>query len=109
MVDSILPTNSTDSMIFGIDFDGTFSADPALFHSFLDLLTATGHSAVIVTGRSKPTGTKGIGEFVVEVVTKGRIPIVYAGMSSKRKMAEEAGYKVDIWIDDNPELFYKPS
>lgn len=94
-------------MLFGIDFDGTFAADPALFHSFLDLLTARGHTAVIVTGRSKPTGRWGLREFEVEVVTKGRLPIVYAGMKFKRLAAQEAGYKVDIWIDDNPEFIDK--
>lgn len=91
-------------MLFGIDFDGTFAADPALFHSFLDLLTARGHKAVIVTGRTKPTGRYGLKEFEVEVVTKGRLPIVYAGMEFKRLAATEAGYNVDIWIDDNPEF-----
>lgn len=95
-------------MLFGIDYDGTFGADPALFHAFLDLLTAKGHQAVIVTGRTRPTGTKGIGEFEVEVVTKGRIPVVYAGMTFKRIAAADAGYKVDIWIDDNPEFIDKP-
>ena len=94
-------------MLFGIDFDNTFSADPALFHSFLDLLTARGHKAVIVTGRSKPTGKGGLSEFLVEVVTKGRLPIVYAGMKFKRLAATEAGYNVDIWIDDNPEFIDK--
>jgi acid phosphatase class B len=89
-------------VIFGIDFDNTFSADPVLFHSFLDLLTARGHSAVIITGRTKPTGSHGLDEFAVEVTTKCRIPIIYAGMKLKRLAAQEAGYNIDIWIDDNP-------
>lgn len=93
-------------MIFGIDFDGTFGADPELFHKFLDLIEASGrHKAVIVTARNKPSfGATGWinGQPLVEVVTKGRIPVVYAGSNPKREAALKAGYSVDIWIDDYP-------
>lgn len=94
-------------MIFGVDFDGTFAADPALFHKILDLLESRGHQVVIVTGRSTPSSPDTISNMLVEVMTKGRVPIVYAGNTFKRIAATNAGFKVDIWIDDNPEYIDK--
>lgn len=86
-------------MIFGIDFDGTFSRDPALFRGFVALLRAAGHDAVLVTGRSDS------GQWGAEVrrAVGDLMPIVFAGADWKRTAAEQAGHKVDVWIDDNPE------
>lgn len=91
-------------MIFGIDYDDTWTRDPELFFQLLDLLQKRGHSAVIVTARNKPSfGSNGgwNGE-PIEIAVKGKLPVVYAGNSTKREAANRAGYKVDVWIDDSP-------
>ncbi len=94
------------SLLFGIDFDDTFSADPVFFHSFLDLIEKSGHKAIIVTNRKKPLfGDSSVMEGIdLQEVTKNRIPVVFANSSSKtkRKAAFDEGFKVDIWIDNNP-------
>ena len=97
-------------MIFAVDFDGTFAADPETFSQVIMLLRRRGHTAIIVTGRSDE------GEFGREVretiasvfpPDKQAInqppPIVFAGLLWKREAAEQAGYSVDVWMDDLPE------
>lgn len=86
-------------MLIAIDFDGTFAADPRLFHEFARLARSFGHRVVVVSGRSDEPPW---GDELREVVGDG-IPVVLAGSIWKRAAAEAAGYRVDIWIDDNPE------
>lgn len=78
-------------MIFGIDFDGTFSRDPELFRLFVSALRARGHTAVLVTGRSDE------GRFGAEVrcAVGDLMPIVFAGMVWKRKACEKARARVE--------------
>lgn len=92
------------SLTFGIDFDQTFSSDPELFHLILDGLLARGHKAVIVTSRFGLRGDV----LEIEWVTKKRIPIVFAAGTWKKRAAELHGYKVDVWMDDNPHHIIDP-
>lgn len=91
-------------MLFGIDYDETWTKDPEFWFQFLELAEKKGHKAVIVTGRNKPSfGSSGTwtGE-PIEIAVKGKLPVVYAGNNTKREAANKAGYKVDVWIDDSP-------
>lgn len=88
--------------LFAIDYDGTWSADPELFETFVALLRTRGHDAILVTGRSDS------GRWGAEVRAAVRsVPIVFAANKWKREAAKAAGYKVDIWIDDFPEYIDK--
>jgi predicted O-linked N-acetylglucosamine transferase (SPINDLY family) len=90
-------------VIFGIDYDGTYAVDPHLFDTFIALLRARGHSAVLVTGRSDDEKWgKEVRDAVAKIPT-GAIPVVFAGIQWKRSAAAQAGYRVDVWIDDFPE------
>lgn len=85
-------------MLFAIDFDGTYAADPAVFARLRALLEDAGHRCVLVTGRSDE------GRWGEEVrATVGDLPIVFAAGGWKRAAAEAAGLQVDVWIDDAPE------
>ena len=57
---------------------------------------------VLVTGRSDDAPW---GDEVRETLSRHgvTIPIVFAGGTWKREAAHDAGYPVDIWIDDAPE------
>lgn len=93
-------------MIFGIDFDGTFAADPPLFRAFVGLLREAGHRAVIVTGRKDAVMLSDPGRHwgdELRAVVGGLLPIVFAGHEWKKEAAAKAGYAVDVWIDDHPE------
>jgi len=81
-------------MIIALDWDNTYTAAPYLFECFIEKCKELGIQVVIVTGR-KPEH---------RIHTELDVPIVYAGNEYKRKAAEKAGYKVNIWIDDMPEM-----
>jgi hypothetical protein len=81
---------------FGIDFDGTFAAAPALFALFVTFAARDGHQCVLVTQRTRDWGDE------VERICGGVLPIVYAGGMTKREAARRHGWEVDVWIDDNP-------
>jgi hypothetical protein len=85
-------------MILGLDFDGTWTVDPEFWNAFVELAVKRhGHKVVLVTGR------KGWTEDMARYRLPPALPIVYAGLTkSKREMAEAAGWKVDVWIDDMP-------
>lgn len=84
---------------FAIDFDGTFTADPELFETFVAILRARGHRCVMITGR-RDEGKIGS---VVRGMVKGLMPIIFSDGLTKREAARLAGYDVDIWIEDMPE------
>ena len=87
-------------LTFAIDYDDTFSADPELWREFVKIATGRrfGHRGVLVTNRTEDMGND------VRAEVGDLMPIVFAGVFSKRSMAGLAGYSVDIWIDDSPEL-----
>lgn len=89
-----------ENMTIALDFDDTLTADPEFWWTFAALAEAHGHRVVIVTYRLKS------GEFAPEVdrVVQGRLPVVWTERQPKRPAADAAGYEVDIWIDDMPEL-----
>ncbi len=97
-------------MIIAIDYDNTFSADPALFAIIISQIRARGHQAIIITNRC---GVEG--DVVKETVSQWTLAfgveapvIIYTGAEYKQTAAFKAGYPVDIWIDDCPELIVAP-
>lgn len=92
-------------MIFGIDFDGTFTSDPELFKSIIKLMKKRGHECICVTARgdramySDPT--RHWGDEVREAVGD-LMPIIFTNGDPKELTVINAGYMIDIWIDDDP-------
>lgn len=84
-------------MVFAIDFDGTFAAAPDLFRAFALAARAAGHRCVLVTQRTVEHRA------AVDAVVGDALPIVFAGGQTKRMAAKRHGWKVDVWIDDDPE------
>ena len=85
-------------MIISLDYDRTFTADPDLWRRFISDAERCGHTVVCVTGRKvKP-------DFSREPRLPDSVAIVLAGDEWKRHAAARAGYPVDVWIDDMPEM-----
>ncbi len=84
-------------MIIAIDYDKTFTADVFLFRNFIVAAQLRCHTIICVTGRKVPI------DFSRDPALPLGVVIIYAGDEEKRKAAEKADYKVDIWIDDTPE------
>jgi len=89
-------------LTIAIDFDGTLARDPSLFNRLIAIIQMSGHTAVLVTGRAMGTPHETEVRRVIERMPH-KIPMVFAGPQWKRQAALEAGYKIDIWIDDMPE------
>ena len=86
------------AQIFGLDYDGTFTADPDLWRQFISAAQARGHTVVCVTARRTPP------DYSREPRMPDSVSIVCAGQVWKKHAAAKAGYPVNVWIDDIPGL-----
>lgn len=83
-------------LTIAIDFDGTWTADAALWQEFLRMAAARGHRLIIATGRTEPSA-----DMARHGLPPG-LPVVFCGPRPKRSVVESRGYAVDIWIDNEP-------
>jgi len=81
-------------MLFGVDWDGTWAAAPALFAELRDLIRLHGHEVLVATNR-------GPGQPIGAAVDAH---VVYCAGRPKRAACLAAGHRVDVWVDDNPVL-----
>ncbi len=85
-------------MIIAIDYDGTYDRDPAAWDKAILALQDTA-TIICVTSRTEEQGQpvlSSIGKVV------GTAHCIFAGRKWKRDAAKEAGFEVDVWIDDMP-------
>ena len=85
-------------MTIAIDFDKTWTEDPELWRQFAADALQRGHKVVMATGRESGSQNSDMGRYGIT------IPIVFCGGVAKRKACAAAGWKVDCWIDDMPEM-----
>lgn len=80
-------------LTIAIDYDCTYTEKPEMWYSFIhDMCQRYRVQVICVTGRNPGHEIIGLD-----------IPIVYVETGVfKKDAAEAAGYKVDIWIDDEP-------
>lgn len=90
-----------ESLIYAMDFDHTFTADPGTHAAMVRLLTDAGHRVVCVTARS-PDDIDDIND-TFEVFAC-QMPIFATDYGSKLDYMAAKGIKVDIWMDDNPRV-----
>lgn len=88
-------------MIIAVDYDSTYSADPETFNKVIEVFKSAGHTVICVTARPET-----MGQSVLDSIGK-LVPVIFAGTEWKRKAAEKRGYKVNVWIDDMPEMVSK--
>lgn len=80
--------NPRGPLNIALDYDGTYTADPALWNAFIGIAQSYGHSVKIVTMRH-PT----------EPVPNPPCEVIYTARKAKM-----LSYLADIWIDDQPLL-----
>lgn len=78
-------------MRIALDYDKTYTADPALWDGFIRDALAKGHVVFIVTMRMPSELVEGI-----------TLPIVYTARKAKSSVVE-----ADIWIDDCPQYIFE--
>lgn len=89
-------------MRIGLDFDGTITADPALFACFVIFAKSRGHSVVVVTARRDNHENKAEVQDYLESAGFPEITAFFTSHRSKVEFMKEAGMPVDVWIDDDP-------
>lgn len=81
-----------------IDYDNTYTADPIMWRNLLPRIQGVyGHSVYLVTSRDSDTPVETSKDF-----ENMGIPIIYAAYRAKRRVCEEQGIEIDVWIDDEP-------
>lgn len=86
-------------MIIALDYDDCYTRDTTFWGNFVMHAERFAHHKVIcVTARD-------VNHPITDPAFRLAVSdIVYAGRQPKRTAAEAAGYKVDVWIDDMPEM-----
>lgn len=87
-------------MTIAIDYDGTYTADPILWNSFIEIAVLRGHRVFCVTCRPQPEDWREH-DLVLMPVPKSRH--VFTDRAAKRWYCENLGLSIDVWIDDMPE------
>ena len=84
-------------LTLSLDFDDTYTRDPAFWDSFIELAKKKGHRVYCVTLRH-PQESADVMNALQNKVEK----IFCTGRKSKRAFTRELGIHIDIWIDDMP-------
>ncbi len=91
-------------MLIALDFDGTYTADPELWDSFIKDMKSRGHEIIIATMRYE-------GEEEAEILKYGLDKkvdkIIYTNRLAKKSAVQRQYKHVDIWIDDMPEWLFE--
>lgn len=77
-------------MRLSLDYDNTYTLDPAFWDLFCIAAIGAGHEVVCVTMRHP--------DEPIEMPCE----VIYTSRRAKVPFMEERGVKVDVWIDDAP-------
>lgn len=82
-------------MIISLDYDGTYTEDPALWDTFVKQARRNGHKVFLITMRypSEPVTLN------AEVDA-----ILYTSREAKLQYTAKCNIRVDVWIDDRPDF-----
>jgi hypothetical protein len=88
-------------MNIGLDFDDTYTRDPAMWDMLIPLIESHGHIVYCVTGRTPEEGRN-------VLVTLGKVigenRCYFTSRQSKKNYMFKMNICIDVWIDDNPIL-----
>ena len=103
MYDSPL-TSSTEifsPLLFGMDYDETFTAAPALWKVFIEAAREAGHQVICVTARRDTRKNhRELGDHFAKYGLG--MTVYYSNLKSKIKLMQKLGITVDIWMDNDP-------
>lgn len=88
--------------ILAIDYDKTYTLDPAMWNKFIKDAQKRGFRVMCVTMRGPEDKDEGV-KRVEKVVDK----LVFTCRKAKRPYLEKMGIIPDVWVDDKPEYILK--
>lgn len=83
-------------MNIALDYDDTFTRDPAFWGGVIRWARSRGHRIFICTCRAAKDND--------DMALPCNMEIYFTGGSPKRKFMADLGIRVDVWIDDMPEM-----
>ena len=84
-------------MNIALDYDDTYTRDPAMWNQCLSIMRAGGHKIYVVTWRTEEECKN------IYTLLRGHVHAVYAtSRKAKDKYMYSQGIRIDVWIDDNP-------
>lgn len=86
-------------LTIGLDYDNTYSADPECFRAIIRCFQSMGHEVLCVTMRHHELDW--LDEFKT-LQDKYGVDTVFCNGYAKRKVTQDMGIGIDIWIDDTP-------
>ena len=93
-------------MILGLDYDGCYTADPALWLKFIGMTIANGHIVHVVTMRYE-SEVKGdcdsADRMDPRLIAAINGQVIPTARQAKRPACAALGIHIDVWIDDNPQ------
>lgn len=92
-------------MNIALDYDDTFTKDPALWLDFIDDAQSRGHEVYIVTARHPHEVDHLVpGLFDPRLITKG-VKVIATAREPKRQWCyAKHNLHMHVWIDDMPEM-----
>lgn len=91
-------------MNISLDFDDTYTRDPALWNLFIQDCLVRGHQVYLVTMRTPEQGAEVFQALAGRI---GESRIYFTSMQSKRNYMWKQGVKIDVWIDDMPDAIVR--
>lgn len=84
-------------MNISMDFDDTYTRDPAAWDRVIEILRLAGHTVYVITMRHRSEGKD------VEAALAGKVDgIYYTGRRAKEAFMYAQRIRIDVWIDDSP-------
>jgi hypothetical protein len=84
-------------MNLSLDFDNTYTRDPAFWDAFISLAKRSGHRVYCVTMRSSAEGEE-VRRYLAHQVES----ILFTNRRNKQEFCFEHRISIDVWIDDMP-------
>ena len=88
-------------MNIGLDFDDTYTADPALWDHFITDARQRGHDIRFVTFRFESARSYDNSD-IKQIAFERGIPLIFCNGVQKDAVTRSLGWVVDVWIDDFP-------
>jgi hypothetical protein len=85
-------------MLLCLDFDGTYTEDPALWDTFISSAKKAGHSVICATMRYEHIE----GDEVKAALGEKVSAIYFTARQAKQPYLARKGVLPDVWIDDSP-------
>ena len=88
-------------MNIGLDFDDTYTRDPEAWNTFIRYFTSRGHTVYCTTYRY-PEQSAEVYASIGEIIGHDRC--YFTGYRAKQAFMLKQNIRIDVWIDDMPEL-----